>query len=257
MTRHLLVIGAQRCGTTYLQSLLEAHPEITMARPARPEPKVFLSDESVDRGRDWYRGTFFAHATDERLLGEKSTSYIEVPEAADRAYRVLGDDTVVLALLRDPVARAVSNWRFSTDNGLEERPLETALRENLDHAAEWDSASTSVSPFAYLERGRYEQHLEPWFAVFPRNLRVVFLQDLLDRDEALGTLYEHLGVDPDFRPATREQLNESTEPISSLPPDLVSAMRTYFHDHDLALSRRLGRRLPWPPEQPPTRSDLD
>jgi len=257
LTRHLLVIGAQRCGTTYLQSLLEAHPEITMARPARPEPKVFLSDASVDRGRDWYRRTFFGHATHERLLGEKSTSYIEVPEAADRAYRVLGDDTVVLALLRDPVARAVSNWRFSTDNGLERRPLETALRENLAEAAEWDRASTSVSPFAYLERGRYEQHLEPWFAAFPMNLQVVFLQDLLDRDEALGTLYQHLGVDPDFRPATREQLNESTEPISSLPPDLVHAMRTYFHDHDLALSRRLGRRLPWPPEQPPTRSDLD
>ena len=138
----------------------------------------------------------------------------------------------------------MSNWRFSTDNGLEERPLETALRENLAEAAEWDRASTSVSPFAYLERGRYEQHLEPWFAAFPMNLQVVFLQDLLDRDEALGTLYQHLGVDPDFRPATREQLNESREPISSLPPDLLHALRTYFHDHDLALSRRLGRRLP-------------
>ena len=246
------MIGAQRCGTTYLQSLLEAHPEITMARPARPEPKVFLAEASVERGRDWYHRTFFGHATDERLLGEKSTSYIEVPKAADRARRVLGEETLILALLRDPVARAVSNWRFSTDNGLEQRPLETALRENLDQAAEWDSAATSVSPFAYLERGRYEQHLEPWFAVFPTTARVVFLQDLLDRDEALGTLYEQLDVDPDFRPATRERLNESTEPISSLPQDLLHALRTYFHDHDVALSRRLGRRLPWPPEQPPT-----
>ena len=246
------MIGAQRCGTTYLQSLLEAHPEITMARPARPEPKVFLAEASVERGRDWYHRTFFGHATDERLLGEKSTSYIEVPKAADRARRVLGEDTLILALLRDPVARAVSNWRFSTDNGLEQRPLETALRENLDQAAEWDSAATSVSPFAYLERGRYEQHLQPWFAVFPTTTRVVFLQDLLDRDEALGTLYQQLDVDPDFRPATRERLNESMEPISSLPQDLLHALRTYFHDHDVALSRRLGRRLPWSPEQPPT-----
>ena len=45
VTRHLLVIGAQRCGTTYLHDLLDAHPEIAMARPARPEPKVFLADE--------------------------------------------------------------------------------------------------------------------------------------------------------------------------------------------------------------------
>jgi hypothetical protein len=88
--------------------------------------------------------------------------------------------------------------------------------------------------------------------VFPTTARVVFLQDLLDRDEALGTLYQQLDVDPSFRPATRGRLNESTEPISSLPQDLLHALRTYFHDHDLALSRRLGRRLPWPPEQPPT-----
>ena len=26
MTRHVLVIGAQRCGTTYLHELLAAHP---------------------------------------------------------------------------------------------------------------------------------------------------------------------------------------------------------------------------------------
>ena len=76
------MIGAQRCGTTYLQSLLEAHPEITMARPAGRSRRC-SSPSELDRGRDWYHRTFFGHATNERLLGEKSTSYIEVPEAAD------------------------------------------------------------------------------------------------------------------------------------------------------------------------------
>ncbi|MBA2558792.1 MAG: sulfotransferase, partial [Propionibacteriales bacterium] len=65
MTRHLLVIGAQRCGTTYLHSILDSHPDITMARPARPEPKVFMSDQLVARGLDWYRETYFGHATSE------------------------------------------------------------------------------------------------------------------------------------------------------------------------------------------------
>ena len=50
MIRHLLVIGAQRCGTTYLHTLLDAHPQITMARPANPEPKVFISDEATGKG---------------------------------------------------------------------------------------------------------------------------------------------------------------------------------------------------------------
>ena len=62
--------------------------------------------------------------------------------------------------LRDPVARAVSNWQLSTAHGLETRPLEQALVENLDGPARRGTpATTSVSPYAYLERGRYAEQL--------------------------------------------------------------------------------------------------
>ncbi len=87
--RHLLVIGAQRCGTTWLQKALAAHPEIAMARPSAPEPKVFLTDERSALGREWYERTYFGHATDERIRGEKSTSYLEDVRCADRAMAVL------------------------------------------------------------------------------------------------------------------------------------------------------------------------
>ena len=160
MIRHLLVIGAQRCGTTYLHTMLDSHEQVTMARPANPEPKVFCSDEATSRGAEWYRETYFAHAGDELLLGEKSTSYLEDPNAPARAKEMLGE-IHVLAILRDPVKRAISNWRFSTDNGLETRSLETALSENLAGPREWDPSRTSVSPFAYLERGRYVDYLDP------------------------------------------------------------------------------------------------
>ncbi|MDP9318558.1 MAG: sulfotransferase domain-containing protein, partial [Actinomycetota bacterium] len=159
MTRHLLVIGGQRCGTTYLYAMLEAHPDIAMARPARPEPKVFMSDELAARGLEWYRATYFAHATTESVLGEKSTSYLEDGEAAKHAASVLGAAEIVVQL-RDPVARAVSNWRFSAGHGLEERPLAQALDENLQGLRDWDRSVSSVSPFAYLERGRYVDYLE-------------------------------------------------------------------------------------------------
>ena len=56
MAGHFLVVGAQRCGTTYLHDLLAAHPEIAMARPARPEPKAFLREEPPRA--DDYRAEF-------------------------------------------------------------------------------------------------------------------------------------------------------------------------------------------------------
>lgn len=251
MTRHLLVIGAQRSGTTYLHALLDAHPEITMARPARPEPKVFLDDDRCALGLDWYRSTYFAHATDEVVLGDKSTSYIEDPLAPARAAAMLGEPHVV-ALLRDPVTRAVSNWRFSTDNGLEARSLTDALAASLDEepAAEWDRGTTSVSPFAYLARGRYADHLGPWLEAFPRTSHVLFTSELLEDPSVIAGLYAALGVDAGFVPPERDQVvNQSEEPAPDLPDDLRQRLRRYFAASDDALARLCGRRPPWPTGQ--------
>jgi len=238
------VIGAQRSGTTGLARLLDAHPAITMARPARPEPKVFCSDEATARGLDWYRRTWFGHARDETLLGDKSTSYLEDPQAPERAARMLGEPDVV-AVLRDPVERAVSNWRFSTDNGLESRPLTQALEDNLRGGRAWDRSASSVSPFAYLERGRYAGYLAPWLARFPRT-RVLFLADLLDRPGLTAArLFSDLGVDPDATAPSPTKVNGSRTPVTDVPAELLGRVRDYYADSDAQLATMLGRELPW------------
>jgi hypothetical protein len=246
VTRHLLVIGAQRCGTTYLARLLEAHPDIAMARPARPEPKVFLSPDILVNGRQWYVHTYFAHATSQLVLAEKSTSYLEVPEAAARAREVLGEATIVVQL-RDPVARAVSNWRFSTEHGLEERGLEEALEDDLVTTRDWDRSVTSVSPYAYLERGRYVGYLRPWFTAFPGNVHVRFLEDVVTSRSSAADLYRAAGVDPGFEPSQQDnRVNASRVPEPELSGALRQRLRAYFSASDAELSRQLGRSLPWP-----------
>jgi hypothetical protein len=245
LTRHLLVIGGQRCGTTYLNAVLDAHPDITMARPARPEPKVFMSDVLVAKGLDWYDATYFAHATSESVLGEKSTSYLEDAEAAARAAAMLGGADIVVQL-RDPVARAVSNWRFSTSHGLEERSLAQALEENLQGPRAWDTSVSSVSPFAYLERGRYLDYLEPWYASFPDTVHVRFLEDVISGTSTAGDLYASIGVDPGFVPPDEGRpVNRSDGPPPMLDDGLARRLRDYFRESDVRLSARLGRPLPW------------
>jgi hypothetical protein len=255
VTRHLLVIGAQRCGTTYLHDLLAAHPQIAMARPARPEPKVFLSAELAGRGRDWYRETYFAHARDEVLLGEKSTSYLEYPAAAERAAEVLGSP-LVLVQLRDPVARARSHWAFSSDAGLEERSLEEALAANLEGPLPWDPARTSVSPFAYLERGRYVDYLGPWLDRFGDDVHVLFLEETRAGADVLAGLYAAIGVDPEFRPpAAGDAVNRSDREAPPLDDDLLARLHEHFRHSDRALARLLGRELPWTDRPPTTKED--
>jgi hypothetical protein len=242
--RHFLVIGGQRCGTTYLHSVLDAHPDVTMARPWRPEPKVFLSDELTDRGVEWYDATYFGHAHPGQLLGDKSTSYLEDPAAPARARRMLSDPGVVV-LLRDPVERAVSNWRFSTDHGLETRSAEEALTASLVEERTWDPAVSSVSPFAYLERGRYVDHLAPWLEEFP-GTHVLFLPLLLDAPATLPRLLDALGADPSYLPtAPATPVNRSEAPPPRLSDQLRERLEDYFADSDAALASLLGCDLPW------------
>ena len=244
--RHLLVIGGQRCGTTYLHDRLAEHPQIAMARPARPEPKVFCTDEATARGRDWYVATWFTHAGDARILGDKSTSYIECAGAPERARAMLGDP-LVLAQLRDPVERAVSNWKFSCDNGMEERSLEQALTDSLEgREPDWDRDRFSVSPYAYLQRGRYAEYLRPWTDVFGDDVRVQFFEELTGEGQAFAELFAWLGVDPDFRPeGIGETVNPSTGGSPALGARLEEELRGYFTASDAALETMLGRDLPW------------
>ena len=243
--RHVLLVGAQRCGTTYLATALGAHTGIALASPPRPEPKVFCDAGLAARGRDWYVDTWFAHARDDQLLLDKSTSYLEDPATPERAATVLGDAHVVV-LLRDPVQRAVSHWRFSTDHGLETRGLEEALLADLDGEQSWDPATVSVSPFAYVRRGRYADHLPPWTTTFAGSTHVLFLEELLADPAVLTGLMGALGVDPGEVPApSGGPVNQSPGDQPVLSGSLRGTLQEYFEPSDAALAAQLSRSLPW------------
>lgn len=247
MTRHFLVIGAQRCGTTWLHHQLEAHPQVAMARPTRPEPKVFLDDLTPSQDHHWYVDTWFGHATAGQVLGEKSTSYVDRPDAIARVRALLGDVPLVVQL-RDPVARAVSHWRFSHENGLEQRSLTEALTANLEGPLPWDPGATSVSPYAYLERGRYAESLRPWLDAFGDLLHVQFLEELLARPELYAETLAHVGVGPalmpevDLTPVNRSGGDRDGD---ALDPSIEVAVRQSFAESDRELAALLGRSLPW------------
>ncbi|MGB3762331.1 MAG: sulfotransferase [Ornithinimicrobium sp.] len=243
MSRHFVVIGAQRSGTTWLHDLLAAHPDIVMARPARPEPKVFLREEALSLAD--YRAEFFGHASGQGVLGEKSTSYLGSADAPARVQATLGRPQIVVQL-RDPLARAVSHWKFSRQHGLETLTLTQALRADL-HGTDrsWDRHRYSVSPFAYVTRGRYADVLPRWTGRF--DVHVQFLEEMRDSPAHLGSLYRWLGVDDTVCPQEwNSHPNASSRSDELLDPDLVEELRDYYAASDAALADLLGRDVPWP-----------
>lgn len=241
--RHFFVIGAQRCGTSYLYRMLDDHPDVEMARPLRPEPKTFLADSWPASAREY----------DQRFSddgawckGEKGTSYLDRPDALERILAAL-PESVFVVILRDPVERALSHHRFSTANGLETLPAAEALGDPALAERPFDPAVTSVSPFAYLPRGRYVEALERVdAAVGAERLHVAVFEELVAGADALAGVYAFLGVDPEHRPTA---LGTPVNASAGAPEELDAAIRAqladYFAVANAALEARLGRPLPW------------
>ncbi|MDP1665875.1 MAG: sulfotransferase [Methylobacter sp.] len=197
---HLFITGAQRSGSTYLYHILDEHPKISMSRPVRPEPKFFLDDQLYAKGHAYYENAYFSgHSKETRYLGEKSTSYIESVVAANRIHQFY-PNARILMILRDPVIRAYSNYRFSAAHQLEDLTFEDALKAEPIRLAD-ASFSTSVNPYAYCKRGHYIDYIETYLTIFDRSqLEILIFEELVCKPESVQRLYRWLGVDDDFKP---------------------------------------------------------
>ena len=74
MLPNLLIIGAQKCGTTSLHAYLDLHPNVHMA--AEKELDFFIADRAWRNGPDWYAQRF---RDDALVRGEASPNYTGWP----------------------------------------------------------------------------------------------------------------------------------------------------------------------------------
>jgi len=180
---NLIIIGAQKCGTTSLHNYLDAHPEISMSR--RKETDFFvLQSGNWDRGLDWYVSQFDPRA---KTRGEASTSYTNLPASAGTADRIRSvvPGAKLIYLVREPLDRMVSHYLQRRALGLERRPLSEAL-------------SDPRAP--YVTRSCYATQLRPFLDLFPREQILVETNERLlrERQTTLRGIFEFLDVDSSF-----------------------------------------------------------
>jgi hypothetical protein len=221
-----------------LRRALAEHPEIQFLEPEWPEPKSFMqSDAPVTASQ--YTERFGERVG--RVLGEKSTSYIDRPDSAARIDNALPGARIV-AIVREPLARAVSHYRFSFQNRAETLDLATALTPGAE-ARSYDAERFSVSPFHYLVRGRYVEHLQPWVDVFGLSrVHVVVFEELVAEPATLARVHRHLGVE-ERPPKSLGAVNPAGGPLPAIGNDQVRDIRRSFAQSNLELSRLFGINL--------------
>lgn len=144
---------------------LTTSEEVYVAGQLPPEPKALLrwQGRQSDLIRDYKRA--FEQASPDRLRIEKSTSYSDHLHVAP-LLRTLLPDTKVLFLVRDPVDRLISNYRWSVQNGMESRPLRVAV-EGLTKPS--IGLPPEPRPHDYLWRSLFGNHLKSWLRYWPRD----------------------------------------------------------------------------------------
>ena len=180
-----LIIGAMKAGTTTLFRDLLTNPEVFF--PIDKEPESLCRDGVLTpAGLEEY-GRLFAKAGPDQRCAEASTAYTKLPVftgVVERAARVLPDHARFLYVVREPVARTLSQHRHEVAVGR----LETTPDAN---------EAVRRHP-RYLDYSRYAMQLTPWLETFgPERVRVMVFEHYTGhRRETVAAVSEFLGITP-------------------------------------------------------------
>ena len=207
---NFMLIGAQKCGTSWLAAMLKQHPEIYV--PEKKELHFFNVNSNYARGIEWYRKQFEGWAGQPRV-GDCTPAYLwerDATEAFQNTFRNHDQspisfsthdflnrnnakrvwrhypDLKLIVTLRDPVQRSISGFMHS----IRARRISPRSRI-LDVCGQ----------HGILEMSIYYQQLMEWMKFFPKEkfLFLVYEEDIRrNKSETLRKVFRHLEVDPDF-----------------------------------------------------------
>ncbi len=231
MLPNLVVIGAQKCGTSALHYYLGLHPEVSMSTPK--ELNFFIRPQEWKRGIEWYESHF---TEDAKVRGESSPNYTNHPRSKGvprRMHSVVPDAKLIL-LVRDPLERIVSAYIHNAARGREKRDLSDAI----SHARS-----------TYVVRSRYHMQVERFLKFYPASSLLVIEQgDLLnDRPETLARVFRFLEVDSTFWSPKYERLRHETRNKLRLRRDVRKRLEQdaaevrVFSSEKLGVTRNLWR----------------
>lgn len=227
-TRPAFIIGgAPRSGTTFLCHALDRHPDIFIAKPFIPEPKVFMTEAAPAEYLARYR-RFFSATGSARFLGEKTSYYLE-SEAACERIRAHVPEVKLVFIVREPVARAYSNYLWSRMNGLETLAFAEAVALEGRRPSPLPEEKSYARPFDYLTRGDYARFAERYYAAFGRERVAFFLYEDIEEqpDALLLRLQQFIGVEPLPDDRLRSlRVNSARESGPALSPILERELRT-------------------------------
>ncbi len=247
----VLIIGAQRSGTTSLFNYLALHPRIIP--PLGKEIHYF--DFHYAQGIRYYRGRFpYSYRLRDGALTLEATPYYLIhPLVPERAARLL-PQAKLIAVLRNPIDRAFSHYQHEVRGGREPLSFPEAIDKEPERLAGEEKRlraepgyySWNHHRYSYTRRGLYLEQLRRWLEHFPRSQLLVLQSERLFRDPAatMAGVHAFLGL-PEPRLDRYDDSFQQGNYIHAIPTDLRSRLARYFEPHNRELFRWMGEEFEW------------
>ena len=247
-----LVVGTKRGGSTSMSHWIARHPEVA---PCRTRKGTHFFDVNFDRGERWFRSGFERPRRPWKITGEASPYYMFHPLAPQRIAAML-PAVRLIAVLREPAARAWSHHQYEVARGAEDLPFDIALdreSQRLKGEEERLASDPSYDSFehrhhSYLSRGHYAEQLSRLLDLFPQEQLLVMQSEEMFSDPhgQLNRVWDFLGLE-------RVQLEglKTLKPGSygAMPPGVRACLQSYYADHNQRLYSLPGIDFRWPSER--------
>jgi hypothetical protein len=232
---NFLILGAAKTGTTSIYRYMKQHPDIYMS-PAK-EPRFFIFEDEILQFNgigdeiETAKTTLqeyqelFAKVKGEKAIGEATTMYLWSEKAPQRIKHYI-PNVRLIAILRDPVERAYSNYLH----------LKQAKREPFNSFSEAlkqepQRIKDNWWPFWYYQdQGFYYQQLQRYFDLFAKEQIKIFLYEDLTTNplKLLQDIFNFLELDEGFKPDFSTQIRKSRPtPKNKVLHSLVSQPNSF------------------------------
>ena len=251
-----LIVGAQRCGTTSVYRYLIQHPSVLFPNLTKG---THWFDEEYQRSEAWYRSNFpldkVRHARELEtggpvVVGEGCPYYMFHPAVPARIAQHLPEAKLIV-VLRDPVARAWSQYNHEYRRSHESLSFEAALDAEEARLAGADEILLSGprrhfnhQHHSYVARGRYAEQLERLWTHVDRDRCLVLYAADLERDPStvMQRVHGFLGIPVRETPSTGKWNAYDNKEIE---PHLQARLSAAFEESDAWLAEHLEEPPPW------------
>ena len=250
-----LIIGAQKSGTSSLHSYLCQHPQL-FSSPYKKEIHYFSTlkfnqKEKFENGEHWYRAHFprQREMCNGSMTFETTPDYIFHPPVPARIH-ALSPEMKLIALLRNPTERAISNYFMENRKNREPLPMLEAFQQEearIERAVkEQDYNNQFYIDTAYKSRGRYAEQLARFLVFFPAKQILLLSSEELFSDPygSLRKVYDFLDVDPDFKINDIAPRNIGRKK-GEVPAGVREYLDEYFQPYNQTLYQLAGKNFGW------------